>query len=124
MPLGVQASLLRALQEREIVRVGDSRAHGVDVRVALPPLRERRDDVPLIAAAFAQEFAARDHRPVSDIRVEAMQLLMEHAWSGNVRELRGAIEAAVITCKRSVITALDLPPEIVGAAGEGDVLSR
>jgi DNA-binding NtrC family response regulator/ligand-binding sensor domain-containing protein len=152
MPLGVQASLLRALQEREIMRVGDSRAHAVDVRViaathrnlaqevaagrfredlyyrirvarvALPPLRERRDDVPLIAAAFVQEFAARDHRPISDISVEAMQLLKEHEWPGNVRELRGAIETAVITCKRSVLTALDLPPEIVGAAVEGDAL--
>jgi two-component system, NtrC family, response regulator HydG len=48
-----------------------------------------------------------------------MQLLKDYDWPGNVRELRGAIEAAVIACKRSVMTALDLPPEIVGAAGEG-----
>jgi DNA-binding NtrC family response regulator len=135
------------------MRVGDSRARAVDVRVivathrnlaqevaagrfredlyyrirvarvALPPLRERRDDVPLIAAAFVQEFAARDHRPISDISVEAMQLLMEYAWPGNVRELRGAIEAAVVACTRSVLTALDLPPEIVSGAGEGDIVS-
>jgi DNA-binding NtrC family response regulator len=147
MPPGVQASVLRALQEREIIRVGDSKARPVDVRViaathrnlaeevaagrfredlfyrlrvariALPPLRDRPEDVPLLAAAFLDELGRRDGRSVGDISAEAMQLLMEHRWPGNVRELRGVIESAVITCKKPVMTALDLPPEIVGGAG-------
>jgi sigma-54 dependent transcriptional regulator, acetoin dehydrogenase operon transcriptional activator AcoR len=148
IPPNVQHSLLRVLQEREIIRVGESRPRRIDVRViaathhalalevergafradllyrlrvariALPPLRERREDIPLLVAEFlAQARAAfgKDAREVSD---GAMRLLLDHDWPGNVRELKAAIDFAVIRSSSPVLQAQDLPPELVPIGAE------
>lgn len=146
IPVNVQTSLLRVLQEKEITRVGESKSRKVDVRVLaathhdlsegaakgsfrldllyrirvarirLPPLRERREDIPLLVGWFLGQCRAATGKPVQDVSNKAMRALMEHPWPGNVRELKSAIEFAVIRCKGSVIHANDLPPEIVTSA--------
>lgn len=126
VPHSVQVSLLRFLQEREIVRLGETRARKVDVRVVvasqhdlqtlvkegrfradlfyricvasifLPALRERRDDIPLLANQFLINACASLGKSMKEITPETMKLLAEYNWPGNVRELMGAIESAVI----------------------------
>jgi len=143
IPPSVQTNLLRALQEREIMRVGDSKPRKIDVRVLvathrnlneevtrgafrpdllyrirvariqLPPLRSRREDIPLLAAAFLEEFRATSGKSVTEVSHEAMRSLLEYHWPGNVRELRSAVEFAMIRCKGNVLEASDLPPELL-----------
>ena len=126
LPLELQAKLLRVLQEREIERVGGSAVLQVNVRVvaatnrvladevaagrfradlyyrlsvfpiALPPLRERVDDIPLLADYFGQKFARRLNRPYQGVQVDCLTQLLAYAWPGNVRELENVIEHAVI----------------------------
>src|SRR5512136_1602229 len=133
----LQADLLRVLQERRFFRVGGSEEISVDVRVIaathrdlvadvreglfrddlyyrlnvinirLPPLRERTEDVPLLAQEFLDRLAHELGRPVSGISEEALRLLMDHDWPGNVRELENAVERALVTCKEGVLTAED-----------------
>jgi transcriptional regulator with PAS, ATPase and Fis domain len=139
MSPSVQAKFLRVLQEREFQRLGGSRVQKADVRViaatnrelsaalatgqfredlyyrlrvfeiALPPLRERREDVLPLAEAFAQEIGPTVGRPCAGISKEARDALLAYAWPGNVRELRNAIERAVILCDGGLITADHLP---------------
>jgi DNA-binding NtrC family response regulator len=139
-----QAKLLRALEAREITRVGATRALPVDVRVVaatnrpleelvadggfrtdllyrlqvvtlrMPPLRERRADILPLAVHYAAEFAARHGREVRAFDDEARQALLAHDWPGNVRELRNAIERAVVLVRSDTITRNDLPPTLVG----------
>jgi len=120
----VQSRLLRVIQEGELRRVGDSRPRRVDVRIvaathrdlrgevaarrfradlfyrlhvltlAVPPLRERLEDIPLLAAFFLSRLARRDRVPVRGIRDDALEALARHAWPGNVRELMSALERA------------------------------
>ena len=146
IPLTVQNQLLRVLQEREIVRLGETRPRKIDVRllaathrslsdevtkgnfradlfyrirvarIALPALRERREDIPLLAASFLAQFSATGGKRVTELNHEAVRLLIDHPWPGNVRELRSAIEFAVIRCRGAVIQPDDLPPEIVEPA--------
>ena len=143
IPLTVQNQLLRVLQEREIVRLGETRPRKIDVRllaathrnlsdevtkgnfradlfyrirvarIALPALRQRREDIPLLAASFLAQFSATGGKRVTELNHEAVRLLIDHPWPGNVRELRSAIEFAVIGCRGAVIQPDDLPPEIV-----------
>jgi PAS domain S-box-containing protein len=143
IPMAVQNQLLRVLQEREIVRLGETRPRKIDVRllaathrslsdevtkgsfrqdlfyrirvarIAVPALRERREDIPLLAASFLAQFSAAGGKPVTELSHEAVRLLMDYPWPGNVRELRSAIEFAVIHCTGAVIQPDDLPPEIV-----------
>jgi len=143
IPMTVQNQLLRVLQEREIVRLGESRPRKIDVRVlaathrslneevakgtfrsdlfyrirvariSVPPLRARREDIPLLAASFLAQFAAASGKPVTELSHDALRRLAEYNWPGNVRELRSAIEFAVIRCARAVIQPDDLPPEIL-----------
>lgn len=147
IPLSVQTSLLRVLQEKEITRLGESVPRKVDVRILaatnrdlgqavvegtfrqdllyrirvgrihLPPLRQRLEDVPLLVAWFLGQFRASTGAPAQDVSREAMDLLMEYPWPGNVRELKNAIEYAAAHCAGSVIQIKDLPPEIVGIPG-------
>jgi formate hydrogenlyase transcriptional activator len=137
MPLNLQSKLLRVLQEQEFERLGSTRTIRVDVRViaatnrdlsqlveertfrmdlfyrlnvfpiALPPLRERREDIPCLAWHFARKAAARMQRPIRPIPPEAMQAMMAHSWPGNVRELQNFIERAVILSEDGV---LSVPP--------------
>jgi DNA-binding NtrC family response regulator len=138
----VQTSLLRVLQEKEITRVGEATPYKVDVRIIvathqdlnlaveegrfrldllyrirvarieLPGLRERREDIPLLAETFLSRFRATTGKRVEHIGEETMGLLLAHAWPGNVRELQSAIEFAVLRCTGTVIRPSDLPPEI------------
>ncbi len=142
IPLSVQTSLLRALQEREIVRVGETRPRKIDVRVVaathrdldeevaagrfradllyrirvaeleLPPLRDRASDVALLAQRFLGEFRASFGRPVEGFSQEAVRRLTDYRWPGNVRELRSAVELAAIRCRASHIQPGDLPASI------------
>lgn len=139
LPLPAQAKLLRALQQGEVKRVGANRITRVDARVvaatnadlkrkikdgsfredlyyrlkvvaiALPPLRERKDDIPLLAFHFLRKYARRAGRDVTRIGVDAMQVLREHSWPGNVRELENAVEHGVVMAQSSTIAARDLP---------------
>jgi DNA-binding NtrC family response regulator len=138
----VQAKLLRALQEREIRRVGGERTVKVQARVVaatnrdlrqavedgtfredlyfrlgafiinVPPLRERREDIPALAHGFLVRAASRMKKDVKAISADAMAALMAYRWPGNVRELEHAIERAVILSNTSRLRVRDLPPEV------------
>jgi len=143
MPLTIQATLLRVLQEKEILRLGESETRKVDVRILaathavlddhvqagkfradllyrirvgrihVPPLQDRREDIPLLASVFlGQAKATSGKTDVAEISREAMQLFVRYPWPGNVRELKSALEFSLIHCKGSTIQATDLPPEI------------
>ena len=145
MSLGTQTNLLRVLEQREFHRVGGERMVEVDVRIVaatnqdlpqavergdfrrdlyyrlnvlsirLPPLRDRRDDIPLLVDAFVEEAGERHDLPRPDISAEAMEILKAHSWPGNVRELRNLVESMVILApkapRRSILPS-DLPYEV------------
>ena len=147
IPLSVQTSLLRVLQEREIIRLGEARPRAIDVRILaathrnlqeevdkgafradllyrirvaridLPRLRDRRQDIPLLTSAFLARCRAEMGKPVEEVSHEAMRRLLDYTWPGNVRELKSAIEFAVIRCQGAVIMAEDLPPELCDVSG-------
>ncbi len=138
VPLNLQAKLLRVLETGEMERVGSSRTRRVDVRVIsatnadlnaevaagrfredllfrintieihLPPLRERRDDIPLLAAHFLRQHGRRYRKPLEGFEPAAMQALMEHSWQGNVRELNHVIERAALMSRGERVAASDL----------------
>ena len=141
----LQVKLLRVLQSRQVTRVGGTAAIPIDVRVVaasnedlkakvergefredlfyrlnvipvfVPPLRERRSDVPLLAAHFIAKYATRNRLPAKELSQDAMRLLMRHEWPGNVRELENAIEyATVMSGGRAFVDAADLPVELDG----------
>jgi len=146
----VQAKLLRVLQEHEIKRVGGTGTLGVDVRViaatnrdlgqqvtsgkfredlfyrlsvvtlSVPPLRERRDDIVLLATHFLRKYAAANARAVSGIAPETMALLAAYDWPGNVRELEHAIERAIALTTNPVLQPEDLPPKCAETAIPSD----
>ena len=138
LSMAQQAKLLRVLQEGEFERVGSSRSRRVDVRILaatnadvraevaagrfredlffrlntveihLPPLRERRDDIPLLAGHFLKQFAARYRRHVTGFSPDGMRALLAYSWPGNVRELAHAVERATLLAEGSDVTAADL----------------
>jgi len=138
----IQVKLLRVLQEREIERVGDSRKIKVDIRIVaatnkelstrvsagkfredlyyrlkvfpidLPPLRKRKEDIPLLASHFIRKQNAKTGKELQGLSESAMRIFMDYAWPGNVRELENAIEHAFVLRKRGHIEVLDLPVEI------------
>lgn len=138
----IQVKLLRVLQEREIQRVGDSRRRQVDIRVIaathrdlarlvadgsfrqdlyyrikvfpihIPPLRERREDIPLLVHHFRAKFNRRTGKAVVSVAPEALRALMAWPWRGNVRELENAIEHGFVLCRGPRIALADLPVEI------------
>jgi two-component system response regulator HydG len=148
MPSPMQAKLLRVLENGEVVRLGSNEPIQVDVRlisatnrrleemvadrhfredlyfrikgisIVIPPLRERRSDIPLLIHYFLQQAAQRHNKPIADIDPEAQQVLMSYAWPGNVRELRNAVERMVVLSPGPRIRLDDLPPEIRPAIGE------
>jgi len=146
MPPGTQTKLLRVLEEREFRRVGGEEPIRVDVRVVaatnrelrrevleggfrrdlyhrlnvlridLPPLRERRPDIPLLISDFIEEFSEQHDRPPLELEPEALRILMDYGWPGNVRELRNLIESMVVLAPRGTIRAADIPSEIRGSS--------
>jgi DNA-binding NtrC family response regulator len=139
MPLGTQSKLLRAIQEREIRRVGGQETISINVRlvcatnrdlerevkrggfredlyyrinvvpILVPALRDRKDDIPQLALHFSQRFAGELNREVPQFTPQAMDLLLSYPWPGNVRELEHAIERLLVTCDSNKIGAEDLP---------------
>ena len=142
MPLATQVKLLRVLEEREFYRVGGATPIKVDVRVLaatnrplreamatgdirsdlyyrlnvlsiyLPPLRERRSDIPLLVRRFIHEFSKRHDRPFRGIEPAALQILVDSPWPGNVRQLRNLVESMVVLAPTSEIRAEDIPREV------------
>jgi transcriptional regulator with PAS, ATPase and Fis domain len=147
MPVALQAKLLRVLQEREIDRVGGSRPVPVDTRViaisnvdlkkavadgkfredlfyrvnvvplTIPPLRERKDDIPLLADYFLEKYSSMNARQTPRISEDAASLLRNHEWYGNVRELENTIERAVLIGNGEMI----LPEHLILGGALGDV---
>ncbi len=148
-----QVRLLRVLQEGEVKPVGATESTKVDVRiiaasnidlarakekgkfredlfyrlnvltVALPPLRDRPEDIPLLAYHFLKLYSEKFGKPVKRLDLEALQALTVARWTGNVRELENAIERGVVLASGEALTLADLPPEIrTGARGGGEVV--
>lgn len=143
IPPSIQVKLLRVLQEGEVRPVGDVNSGHVDVRilaasnqdlvqsvkegrfredlyyrlnvisVTLPPLRDRADDIPLLAYHFLEKYNAKTGKHVDKIAVDAIQALQSYTWVGNVRELENVIERAVVLTTGDTLTARDLPPRIL-----------
>jgi len=150
--LKTQTDLLRVLQEHEIVRVGGNQAIRVDFRciaatnkdleglvkagtfrpdlyyrlhvfcIGLPPLRERREDIPLLANHFLQKFCMVTSRPVPQLSPEALDSLMRHDWPGNVRELENAVERALVVGRGGQIQASDFSFQFQSAPAAGKTL--
>ena len=142
VPLATQVKLLRALEEREITRVGGVQNIPVDVRVVaatnnplrqgveegrfrsdlyyrlnvlsiyLPPLRERREDIPILVRQFITQLSKQHDRPFKGISPEALDMLVQYAWPGNVRELRNLVESMVVLAPGREIGPADIPRQI------------
>lgn len=146
IPLSTQVKLLRVLETRTFFRVGGTQPIKVDVRViaatnrnlkervtlgefredlyyrlsvlniTLAPLRERREDIPILARRFIREFSKAHDRPFRGITAEAMQVLVEAPWPGNVRQLRNLVESMVVLAPGTEIRASDIPAEVLEGA--------
>jgi Nif-specific regulatory protein len=146
LPPQIQVKLLRVLQERELERVGGNSTIKVDVRLIaatnknleeevkssrfrddlyyrlnvfplhIPPLRERKSDIVLLADYFAEKYADKNGKVIKRISTPAIELLTSYSWPGNVRELENCIERAVILSTDTVIHAYNLPPSLQSAA--------
>jgi two-component system, NtrC family, response regulator AtoC len=160
MPATLQVKLLRVLQESEIRRLGDTRSRDVDVRLVaatnkdleeeiraanfrrdlfyriavvpihLVPLRQRRDEVPVLARHFIDQYNRKLRLDIKGIDADAMRLLLDYTWPGNVRELENTIERAMVLCDSARVTVEDLPdhirtpvPALDGTELSGDELS-
>jgi DNA-binding NtrC family response regulator len=147
VPLATQVKLLRVLEEREITRVGGTQSIPVDVRVVaatnkplrdgveegrfrsdlyyrlnvlsvyLPPLRERREDIPILVRQFITELSRQHDRPFKGISPEALEMLVDYAWPGNVRELRNLVESMVVLAPGREIGPADIPRQIREGGG-------
>jgi DNA-binding NtrC family response regulator len=151
MSSNVQAKLLRALEERRIERLGGNESIPVDVRIVsathrpleqeiaagnfradlfyrlrvmtidIPPLRDRREDIPLLAETFTRGAAERYGLPLRQVGQSALRRLVEYEWPGNVRELKNTIERAAIMAEGEELRSQDLPDEIVTSAAPGKI---
>jgi two-component system response regulator HydG len=143
IPLGTQVKLLRVLEEKEIERVGDHKPIRVDVRiitatnkdlealivkgafredlfyrisaipVRVPPLRERKEDIPVLAQAFCERISLKGPKSITTISPEAMEILQTYSWPGNVRELQNTVEHAFVLCQGEAIRPEHLPPKLL-----------
>lgn len=147
MPIATQTKLLRVLEQREFHRVGGESNIKVDVRIVaatnqdlrqlitigdfrrdlyfrlnvlgieLPALRERRADIPLLVEAFVKDVSDRNDRPFPGISPEAMQILVDYSWPGNIRELKNLVESMVVLAPGRVIRPEDIPEDVRGGRG-------
>ena len=117
MPIGVQAKLLRALQQGERFREDLYFRLNV-ISLEVPPLRLRKEDIPLLAAHFLSHYAERNHKNVKGFSAQCMDMLLHYDWPGNVRELQNAVERAVILCTGEYVTGPELPVNIAKLAAE------
>jgi transcriptional regulator with PAS, ATPase and Fis domain len=145
LQLGLQSKLLRAIENKKILSVGSTREVDVDIRlvaatnrdlkervesghfredlyyrlqvveIVLPPLRERRDDTPMLVRHFIDQIARESNRPVKDIAPEALDALIAYNRPGKIRELRNTLEAIIVLSLKEQIELSDLPPHISGA---------
>ncbi|MBV8360889.1 MAG: sigma 54-interacting transcriptional regulator [Deltaproteobacteria bacterium] len=146
MPLAMQAKLLRAIEEREVTAVGDTRPHKIDVRILsatnrdlraaiadgsfrddlyyrlaafpirVPPLRQRREDIPSLAALFVERAAARYRKRIQRLEPEVLELLTNAEWPGNVRQLQNEMERAVVLARNSdAISLRHMSAELVSS---------
>lgn len=150
----IQVKLLRVLESQEIERVGDHRPIPVQVRVItatnknleelvaqkifredlyyrinvvpirVPPLRERKEDIPLLTQTYIDRIASQSGKPIAGISSEALDQMLAYHWPGNVRELRNAIEYAFVLCHEPLIRTLHLPPQVTGREGSSPAASR
>ena len=151
MPIDLQAKLLRVLENGQFIKLGDTKTSQVDVRIIaatnrdlvseiangnfredlfyrlnvfaikLPSLRERTEDIPLLAIHFIHEYAEREKRPPVYLNKEAIQLLQQHSWRGNIRELKNIMQRAVILTDNGEISAAGLPYDIQRESKTGPV---
>jgi DNA-binding NtrC family response regulator len=151
MQVGLQSKLLRAIENRKILRVGSSREIDIDVRllaatnrnlvelvkakqfredlyyrlkvveIDLPPLRERREDIPLLVRSFLEKIAAENDRPVKEVTPAALDALVAYDWPGNVRELRNTLEGLIVLSMNDRIDMADLPTSITGKIQEESI---
>jgi len=149
MPLSTQTKMLRVLEEREFFRVGGEKSIRVDVRVIaasnqelrqlvemgdfrrdlyfrlnvlrieLPPLRDRKEDIPLLVHNFIEDASTRHDRPFAGISENAMRILLSHVWPGNIRELRNLVESMVLLAPGRRIEARDIPAEVTNPHSRG-----
>ena len=154
MPMMLQAKLLRAVQEHEIRRVGATRSISVDARIiaatnvvlveevkakrfredlfyrlnvleiCLPPLRERKEDIPLLCEMLLQKSAAAREKHFKGIRESALGLLIDYSWPGNVRELENVIERAVLLAQGDWVTPEELPQAIREVRGDHQIIEE
>ena len=145
LPISTQTKLLRVLEEKVIERVGSSSPIQTDVRIIsatnqdlmqlvekgayrkdfyfrinvipifLPPLRDRLEDIPLLAESFLNKMILQNIKPIKKIGKDTIEALMDHSWPGNVRELKGAFEYALVTCHEDIILPHHLPETIYKA---------
>jgi transcriptional regulator with PAS, ATPase and Fis domain len=148
--MSLQSKLLRVLQEREFSPVGSDQVRPVDVRfltatnrdlkelvregkfredllyrldvysIVVPPLRQRREDIPLLAKTFLQELAAEMDKRVSEFGPAALEVLQRYSWPGNIRELRNTVERSLLSCRGRAIEVDDLPMTIMSRTGAGN----
>jgi len=151
MPIDLQAKLLRVLENGQFIKLGDTKTSQVDVRIIaatnrdlvseiangnfredlfyrlnvfaikLPSLRERTEDIPLLAIHFIHEYAEREKRPPVYLNKEAIQLLQQHSWRGNIRELKNIMQRAIILTDNGEISAAGLPYDIQRESKTGPV---
>jgi two-component system response regulator HydG len=144
MPLALQSKLLRVIDDKRVRPLGATEETRIDVRIvaatntdldkaidegrfrsdlyyriatvtlAVPPLRKRPEDIPLLIKHFLVRASAEAGKPIPKVAPDAMECLMRHRWPGNVRELQNALQRAVILCHNNVLTAKDLPPRVAG----------
>jgi two-component system response regulator HydG len=142
MPMSTQIKLLRVIEDRQITRVGSNEPKDVDVRllaatnadlpelvkekkfredlffrlnvvtIHMPPLRDRKGDIPLLANAFIGEFARRHRKEIAGLHPDAAKALARYDWPGNIRELRNCIESMVVVTRDDVLGEDDLPPHV------------
>jgi len=152
LQLGLQSKLLRAIENKKVLPVGSAREVDVDIRlvaatnrdlkdrveagqfredlyyrlrvveISLPPLRERREDIPLLVRHFIDIIARENNRSIQDIDSQALDALSAYSWPGNIRELRNTLESIIVLSLKERIEISDLPPHISGSKAAQEII--